>query len=133
MRWTFKIFFLLLISFIWSNSFGQEKECSIEILVQNEKTFYSANDTIIVLVKVYLEEDFCDDAANATKIFGKGVKIIKSSNWEKLTNSSVGQKLTLSVLEDKKQAVLTVYRKTGHYNCFQQKKFNINTGEEKTE
>ncbi len=132
MQWTIKIFFLLTISFAWLNSFSVEKECSIEILVQNEKTSYSANDTINVLVIVYLEEDFCDDAANATKIFGKGVKIIKSSNWKKLTNSSVGQELTLSVLKDKKQAVLTVYRKNAHYNCFQQKKFNINTGEEKT-
>ncbi len=110
-----------------------EKECSIEILVQNEQPSYSFNDTIHILVKVTLEENFCDDAAKGTKIFSKGAEIIKSSDWKKIENSTLGKELTLTVLKGKKQAVVTVYRKTGHYNCFQQTKLKIDTEEGKTE
>ncbi len=101
------------------------KGCEISLLVQNQKESYTENDTITVLVKVLFDQDFCDDAGKATKIFSKGLKIEKRSVWKKLSENSVGQKLVLTVLKDYKKGTITAYRKTEHYNCFKQLDFKF--------
>ncbi len=112
------------------NSLASEKDCSISFDVKNEKETYFANDTIIVLVKVELDDDFCDEAAEATKVFCKGLKICERSEWNTISKNTVGQKLTLTVLSGKNKSVITAYRKTGHYNCFSQIEFNVREEEQ---
>lgn len=101
------------------------KSCSINIIVQNERQVYHVQDTITVLVKVFLDKDFCKEAADETKIFSKGLKIIERSDWKKISDTLVGQKLILTVQHKPVNRMLTVYRKTAHYNCFEQKKFKV--------
>lgn len=123
-----KIVLLLLFSLFSLAVIARAEVCEISIAVQNEKAHYTINDTITVLVKVQLDKEFCDEAGDATKIFGKGLKIIERSKWKKLSETTLGQKLHLTVLKKDDERILTVYRKTAHYNCFQQKEFK--SGEE---
>jgi hypothetical protein len=121
----FKILILLIFSqFILANNTYAEG-CEIKISVQNEKEEYAINDTIVVLVKVTLNQEFCDEAGEATKIFSKGLKIIERSSWTKISDSTLEQKLVLTVLNKSNEKTFTVYRKTAHYNCFKQMEFKI--------
>lgn len=105
--------------------YSQTKDCQIYINVQNEKESYRIGDTLSVSIKVELEDEICDDAGDAVKIFSKGLKIIERSDWKKISETMVGQKLLMTVIESKNSTTLTIYRKTGHYNCFREKEFNI--------
>jgi len=120
-------FFATSIFILLTNTYLQAttKECNISIIVQNEKEKYKIGDTITVLIKVELEGEICDDAGEATKVFCKGLKILEQSDWKKISESTVGQKVTLSVIKSKDASTLTIYRKTGHYNCFRQREFEI--------
>lgn len=120
-----KLFLLLLICILVANANTAPKGCEIGFVVQNSKIEYTSNDTITVLVKVKLDEAFCDEAGGVTKIFCKGLKIEKRSEWKKMTENTLGQKLVLTVLRRTNMGTLTAYRKTGHYDCFRQIKFNI--------
>lgn len=119
-----KILILIICAFLSDAALASTKDCSINIIVQNEKATYSTNETITVLVKVQLDDEFCDEAGDVTKIFSKGLKITNRSEWKKLAKNTLGQKLTLTVLGKEKEQILTVYRKTAHYNCFEQKRFS---------
>lgn len=101
------------------------KDCNITIIVENEKERYLIGDTITILVKVELEDKICESSGDANKIFCKGLEILEHSSWEKISENVVGKRLSLAVVESKIQSTLTVYRKTGHYNCFRQRKFNV--------
>ncbi len=125
-----KILFLLTACLLWLTFPALAKDCQIRIVVQNEKQEYTTGDTISVLIRVKLADDFCDEAGDATKVFSQGLKITKRSDWKKISKYEVGQKLLITVLKPQSKAVITAYRKTGHYNCFQQKIINV-TGEKK--
>lgn len=118
-----KIFLFALFGLLSVTALAYSNGCQISILVQHEKETYVVGDTITVLIKVKLDKAFCEKAGDATKVFSKGVKIEKRSEWKKLSNTEVGQKLLLTVLNKSKEKTLTVYRKTAHYNCFEQKAF----------
>ncbi|MCY1719705.1 hypothetical protein OU798_05090 [Prolixibacteraceae bacterium Z1-6] len=122
---TKKIQFIVLLSLLYVATYATEKDCEITFFVQNEKQTYTINDTIIILVKVRLDKDFCDEAADATKVFSKGLKIEERSEWKRLSDDTVGQKLVLTVLPNYENRIITVYRKTGHYSCFQQLEINL--------
>lgn len=119
-----KIFLFALFALLSGTAFAYNNDCQISITVQHEKEMYLVGDTVTVLIKVKLDKPFCDDAGDATKVFSKGVKIEKRSEWKRLSETEVGQKLLLTVLNKGKEKTLTVYRKTAHYNCFEQKTFN---------
>lgn len=110
----------LLSTTLHNNALASEKDCNISFEIKNEKEIYSTNDTIIVLIKVEFNEDFCDEAAEITKVFCKGLKICERSEWITISKKMVGQKLTLTVLQGRNKKIITAYRKTGHYNCFKQ-------------
>lgn len=123
----FKIWllFLCLVSAVIASANGGNKDCEISFSVKDEKLKYNYSDTITVMVKVKLDEEFCDEAADATKIFSRGLKIENRSEWKKISETTVGQKLVLTVLKKGTNKTLTVYRKNAHYNCFEQLEFNI--------
>lgn len=120
-----KILFLLVFSLLSLAGKASTEGCAITIAVQNEKQAYAIGDTIVVLVKVTLEKEFCDEARDITKVFSKGLKIVERSEWRRISEKIVGQKLVVTVLNKGSEKKLTVYRKTAHYNCFEQKEFNI--------
>lgn len=120
-----KILVLILLCFFYILGNSQTKDCKISFVVQNKKTTYICNDTIIILVKVQLDKDFCDEAGDVTKIFCKGLKIKKRLKWIRISQTTLVQKLVLIVLDRKDKGTLTAYRKTGHYNCLQQIEFKF--------
>lgn len=125
MHWQNKIVLALIISLITLAGKASSDDCSISFLIQNEKEVYTINDTITVLIKVALDKEFCDEAGDATKVFSNGLRIIKRSKWKKTTETTIAQKLVLTVLSSKKERTLTAYRKTAHYNCFKQQQFEV--------
>ncbi|WP_347838300.1 hypothetical protein [uncultured Draconibacterium sp.] len=119
-----KSLLLIFLTILIHNGLANTKKCRIVFEIENKIQQYSINDTIVVWVKVELDEDFCDDAGDITKVFAKGLKICERSEWKRIAQKKVGQQLTLAVLKGKGKKMLTAYRKTGHYNCFNQVEFN---------
>ena len=72
--------------------------CEIEFeITKGKKDSYKVGDTIVVVVKVALTHRTCPVKLNKTKFKLKGLKVIKSTRWKKLSANDWERKLMIVV------------------------------------
>lgn len=72
--------------------------CEIEFeIIKGKKDSYKVGDTIVVVVKVALTHRTCPVKLNKTKFKLKGLKVIKSTRWKKLSANDWERKLMIVV------------------------------------
>lgn len=121
-----KLLFVLLLGLIATSTLIGQPHHQCNILVQNEKEAYSVGDTIVAIIMVKIDNKLCKDANDAPNIYTKGLKMVEHSNWRRISDSELGEKLVFVVTTKRKEKVLTVCGETAYYNCFRQKIFAIN-------
>lgn len=82
-------------------------------IVRNAKSFYSVGDTVVFRLIAKQTGKTCTDGVNRSRLFGKGIKITKQSQWLQ-TSEGIWQKNIETVItgNSKNDWQITAFRKT---------------------
>jgi hypothetical protein len=105
-----------LILFSSVNVFGQ-----IQVQHKGEKTSYYLGDTVTLSIQIKVPSETCLDGMNQTKLFQRGISIIRQSAWHEIKKGYWQKEISLII--NKGNATLTILRKNDKQSITHQEKF----------